>query len=152
MPLTYLTGDPLLTRMQTLAIGYNARATTETTPLAMALQQRFPVAFASYRKQVNRGRVQAGHLWVWRESTPYLAFMVVRESAVGATRPRFVDAVALRILRDHTLEGISSVAIAPLGTKEEIPSIREALELLLPKCPIPVVVYQAYIPNVDAEA
>ncbi len=151
MPLTYVEGDPLLTRMQTLAFGTNAQGRAEVTPLAEELHRRYPAAFATYRKQARSGRVQPGELWVWRESVPRLAFMVVRASAVGATRPRYVDAAALRLVRDHLLEGITSVAIAPLGRDEEQPSIREALDLLLPLAALPVVAYTRYVPGVTAE-
>lgn len=151
MPLTYIAGDPLLTKMQTLAFGTNAQGRTEVTPLADELHRLFPAAFATYRKQARAGRVQPGELWVWRESAPRLAFMVVRASAVGATRPRYVDAAALRLARDHRLEGITSVAIAPLGRDEEGPSIREALEMLLPLADLPVVAYTRYLPGVMGE-
>lgn len=151
MPLTYISGDPLLTKQQTLAIGYNARARTETTPLAMELRQRYPTAFVGCHKQIQRGRLSIGGVWLWRESVPLLAFMIVRESSVGATRPRHVDAASLRIVRDYQLEGISSLAIAPLGREEEAASIREALDLLLPQSALPVIVYEHYLPGVAAE-
>jgi hypothetical protein len=151
MPLTYTSGDPFLTKQQTLGVGYNARARTETSPLAMELLRRYPTAFAACNKQIERGRLKTGDLWLWRESAPVLAFMIVRESSVGATRPRYVDAVALRIVRDYQLEGITNLAIAPLGRVEEQPAIREALDLLLPNCPLPVIAYERYLPGVQSE-
>jgi hypothetical protein len=151
MPLTYITGDPLLTKMQTLAFGVNAQGRAEVTPFSDELHRRYPAAFATYRKQARAGRIQPGELWIWRESVPRLAFMVVRATAVGATRPRYVDAAALRLARDHRLEGITSVAIAPLGRDEELPSIREALDLLLPLSDLPVVAYTRYTPGVMGE-
>lgn len=152
MPVRYVSGDPFLTRQQTLAFGYNARARVETTPLGMEISRRYPAALATFRKQVQRGRVKAGDLWVWRETVPQLALMIVRDSSVGATRPRYVDAACLRISRDFALEGIRSLAIAPLGRAEEAASVREALDLLLPPCPLPIIVYETYQPGVDAEA
>lgn len=148
----YISGDPFLTKMQTLAIGYNALARTEVTPIAQELHRRYPAALAAYRKQIRQGKLNAGDLWLWRESQPRLAFMVVRESSVGATRPRYVDSACLRIARDYALEGITSLAIAPLGRDEEWHSIREALDMLLPQCPIPIIVYEQYIPGVNAES
>jgi len=147
-----LVGDPLLTGQQTLAIGVNVRARTENTPLALELQRRYPSAFATYNKQIRRARLQVGDVWIWRESTPYLAFLIVRESSVGATRPRYVDAAMLRLIRDGRLEGIKSLAIAPLGRDDELPSILEALQLTLPMAKFPVVIYSHYAPNVAAEA
>lgn len=151
MPIQYVSGDPLLTPSQTLAFGYNARARSEVTPLAEELHRRYPAAFSSFRKQARSERIAVGDLWLWRESQPRLAFMVVRETSVGATRPRFVDAVALRIFRDYYLEGISSLAIAPLGRDHEANSIHEALELLLGKCALPITIYTDYLPGVQAE-
>ena len=151
MPLTYASGDPFLSPAQTLAFGYNARARSETTPFMMEMQRRYPAAFASYRKQCNQNRLKTGDLWIWRESVPRLAFMVVRETSVGATRPRYIDRVALRIARDYQLEGITSLAIAGLGRDHENPSIREALELMLAGSTLPVVVYEDYIPGVAVE-
>ncbi len=152
MPVTYVTGDPFLTKQQTLAFGYNVRARTENTPLAMAFQQRYPAVFATYRKRANSGRLRAGDLWVWRDSSPRLAVMVVRESAVGATRPRYVDSAVLRLTQDYQREGITSLAIAPLGRESEVSSIRAALDLLLPGCPLDVLVYEHYQPDVPAES
>ena len=152
MPVTYVTGDPFLTEQQTLAFGYNVRARTENTPLAMDFQRRFPAMFATYRKQANSGRLRTGDLWVWRDSLPRLTVMVVRQSAVGATRPRYVDDAIRRLTQDYEREGITSLAIAPLGRENEVSSIREALDLLLPSCPLDVVVYERYLPGVAAES
>jgi len=137
--------------MQTLAFGTNAQGRTEVTPLADELHRLYPAAFATYRKQARAGRITPGDLWVWRESTPRLAFMVVRASAVGATRPRFVDAAALKLARDHRLLGITSLAIAPLGRDDEQPSIQDALDLLLPLTDLPVTAYTRYTPGHAAE-
>ena len=151
MPLTYTTGDPFLTRQQTLAFGYNVQARTENTPLAMELQRRYPAALATFRKRARSGQLKPGDLWVWRESVPRLAVMVVRASSVGATRPRYVDSAALRLSRDYLIEGITSVAVAPLGRADETPSIKEALNLLLPASPLSIIYYQAYTPGIDGE-
>lgn len=148
MPLTYTNGDPFLTRLQTLGVGINAQGRAEVTPFAAELQRRYPAAIASYRKQAKRGRLRPGDVWIWRESKPRLAFLIVRESPVGSTRPRFVDAVALRLVRDHRLEGIESLALAPLGRPEEQASISEALDLLLPRAPLPIIAYTRYVPGV----
>ncbi|MEL6149000.1 MAG: hypothetical protein AAFU54_05205 [Chloroflexota bacterium] len=152
MPITYLSGDPFLTRMQTLAFGYNAQARSENDPLGAQLQQRYPAALATYRKQAHSGRVKAGDVWIWRETTPRMALFVVRDSVVGATRPRYVDRVALQLVRDYQLTGIQSLAIAPPGRDGEWESIKEVLELVLNACPFPLVVYEKYVPGVDAEA
>lgn len=152
MPLRYIKGDPFLTRRQTLALGYNARARIENTPLGMEISRRYPAAIAAFRKQASSGKLKAGDLWVWRESAPHLALMIVRDSSVGATRPRYVDAACLRIARDYALEGITSLAIAPLGRADEAENVHEALNMLLPGCPLDILIYEDYLPGVDAEA
>jgi hypothetical protein len=125
MPLTYIAGDPTLTRAHALAFGYNATGRTEVGDLEMLLLTRYPAAFAAYGKLCRRGRITAGRYWMWRESTPRLVFLVVRETIVGATRLRFVQAAAAQALScDYSLEGIESLAIAPLGRSGEMADIK----------------------------
>lgn len=144
MPLTYVTGDPLLTKQPLLAFGSNAAGRTETSPLASALRTRYPAAFASYDKLCRQGRIEAGVLWFWRESKPALAFMVVRESSVSATRLRYVDSVIMALARDYRLDNIHGVAIAPLGADHEAASIQEIITRWLTKPALPVVAYTSY--------
>jgi hypothetical protein len=141
MPLTFMTGDPLQTDAQVLAFGYNARGKHEVDPLHTTLQYRYPAAFAVFGKQARGGRISAGQLWIWRESAPYLGFMVVRESSVGATRVRYVQAAALTLARDYALEGIRSVAIAGLCSAAEFPSVAEVLRSWLAGSKLDVRVY-----------
>ncbi|MBC8172018.1 MAG: hypothetical protein H7X77_10110, partial [Anaerolineae bacterium] len=97
MPLTYTSGDPLHTTAQTLAFGHNARGRSELGVLATALMQQHPAAFAAYTRQCRNNRLKPGMIWVWRESKPWLMFMVVRDSAVGATRLRYVQAAVVNL-------------------------------------------------------
>ena len=151
MPLTYLSGDPLLTKQPMLAFGSNAAGRTETTPLATALLTRYPTAFASYGKQCRQGRIQAGMTWFWYESKPALAFMVVRETPVGATRLRQVDAVIMALVRDYRINNIHGMAIAPLGADHENEAIHEVFERWLNKTALPVVAYTDYTRDRAAE-
>ena len=142
MPLTFVSGDPLLTRMQTLAFGHNARARTEVGPLENRLLDAYPAAFASYRKQCHSGRVKPGAIWTWHESQPHLAFFVVRDSAQGATRLRYVESVLMTVARDYRLYSLESLAIVPLGSRDEWPLLKPALDYWLADSPLPVVVYE----------
>jgi hypothetical protein len=151
MPLTYVSGDPLLTKQQILAFGSNATGRAETTPLATMLLTRYPVAFATYGKLCRQGRIQAGMTWFWYESKPALAFMVVRETPVGATRLRQVDAVIMALARDYRIENIRSIALAPLGAAHENDAIREVIERWLSKIALPVIAYSDYQPGIAAE-
>ncbi len=151
MPVTYVSGDPLLTRAQVLAFGHNARARVEVTPLAMRLLDAYPPAFATYRKLCKSGRIKPGQFWMWRESLPRLAFFVVRESSVGATRMRFVETILLNLVRDYRLHGLTSLTLAPLGSDLEWLALKPIVDYWLRTCPLPIIVYEQYIPGVDAE-
>jgi hypothetical protein len=80
-----------------------------------------------------------------------LGFMVVRESSVGATRLRHVQAVMLTLARDFRREGITNLAIAPLGNHYEWPEIKLVIDTWLGDLPLPVVVYDGYLPGVQAD-
>jgi hypothetical protein len=151
VPLTYVTGDPLLTKQPLLAFGSNAAGRTETSLLASALRTRYPAAFASYDKLCRQGRIQAGVTWLWRESKPVLAFMVVRETSVSTTRLRYVDSVIMALARDYRLDHIHGVAIAPLGADHEAESIQEVITRWLTKPALPVIAYTAYQQGVSGE-
>jgi hypothetical protein len=151
MSLTTLTGDPLLTDAQTLAFGYNARGRSEVGAFETRLVYQYPAAFATYNKQCRQGKIRPGGLWVWRESKPHLAFLVVRESSVGMTRARFVEAVALTLARDYRLEGITSLAIAPTGTSGEWPLLMHIFARWLGASALPVTLYERYEPGVKGE-
>ena len=151
MPLEFVTGDPLLTRCQVLAFGHNAKGRTELGHFETVLHDRHPAAFATYGKQCRNDRVKPGTLWLWRESQPTLGFMAVRETSVGATRLRYVEAILLELVRDYRLQNIQSVAFAPLGTSEEWPALRPVLSYWLKQAPFPCVVYERYTAGVSAE-
>jgi hypothetical protein len=151
MPLTYVSGDPLLTQQHMLAFGSNAAGRTETTPLATALLTRYPAAFSSYGKLCHQGRIAPGTIWFWHESKPALAFMVVRETPVGATRLRYVDAVMMALARDYRRDGLRSMALAPIGAEHEQSASKEVTEKWLSKSALPMIVYNEYQPGVAAE-
>ena len=151
MSVTYVSGDPLLTRAHALAFGANAKGQSETRPLEAAIYQRYPAAFATYRKQCRGERIRTGTLWFWRETLPLLAFCVVRDSSVGATRMRYVESVAMTLARDYKLFALNSLAVAPFGDREEWPNLKPILDHWLTKCNLPIVVYENYQPSVQAD-
>jgi hypothetical protein len=151
MPITYVSGDPLLTHAQVLAFGSNAKGRTESGVFETLLLNRYPAAFATFGKNCRGGKIKTGSLWIWRETRPTLGFMVVRESSVGATRLRYVEAIALGLARDFRLEGIRSIAIAPLGDSLEWPTFRPVLDYWLGQSALPCVVYEQYMPGIEAE-
>ncbi|MCU0498508.1 MAG: hypothetical protein MUF87_14250 [Anaerolineae bacterium] len=151
MPIRYVIGDPLLTDLQTLAFGHNARARTELGTIETRLLQRYPAPFAAYQKSGRADRIKAGSIWTWRESRPQLLFMVVRDSSVGATRLRYVQNILLKIARDYRLENIQSLAITRMGNDFEWREIKTLIDLWLRRCPIPIAVYETYQPGIKAD-
>ncbi|MDZ4671832.1 MAG: hypothetical protein SH821_13255 [Phototrophicales bacterium] len=141
MPVQFIIGDPLTTSAQVLAFGHNARGRTELGDIETRLFQKYPTAFAAYQKQCRVGRIKAGDLWLWRENKPNLMFMTVRDSSVGATRLRYVQANAIRIAREYSLLGIKSLAIAPMGNPYEWGEIKQVLEMWLRRIPLDVTIY-----------
>lgn len=151
MPITFVSGDPLLTQAQILAFGHNIKGRTEIGDFETILLNRYPAPFATHRRKCQKKRIKSGEYWIWRESTPYLMFMLVRESSVSATRLRYVQSIALTIARSYQLEGYKSIAIAPLGSKLERPEINKVLAQWLHKITLPVIVYEDYLPDVPAD-
>jgi hypothetical protein len=151
MPLTFVSGDPLLTKAQVLAFGGNAQGQTETGLLETRLLDRYPTAFAAYRKACRAGKVKTGTLWLWRETQPALGFMVVRESAGGTTRLRFLEAVVMTLARDYRREGLHRLAIAAPGSPTDWSTLKPVIEYWLGESLLPVTVYEQYLPGVAAE-
>jgi hypothetical protein len=152
MPITYVSGDLLLTRAQTLAFGHNAKGRSELGALETLLLDHQPAAFATYAKNCRSKRLKPGTFWIWRESQPFLAFLVIRETSVGATRLRFVESALMTLARDYRLHSLTSLAIAPLASSLEWTALRPVVDYWLHACPLPVTVYEQYIPGVDAES
>lgn len=151
MPLIHTTGDPLLTHAQVLLIGHNQRGRTEMHPFTMRVSHHSPPAFAAYQKMCRQGRLSAGDIWLWRDSQPMLLFAVVRASAVGATRLRYVQSAIMRLARDYRLEGIKSLAVAPLGVPQEQSDIDLILAQWLALLPVPVIIYDDVLAGVAGE-
>ncbi|MBN8621078.1 MAG: hypothetical protein J0L63_19350 [Anaerolineae bacterium] len=143
MPVEYVAGDPLATSAQTLAFGFNARGQIEMNPLATRLYDQFPAAFATFRKQCRSGRIKPGMLWIWSESQPRLLFMVVRESAVGMTRLRFVENALMTLARDYLLYGVESLALVPMGDEGEWTALRPVVDYWMGMSSLPVQVLTA---------
>jgi hypothetical protein len=151
MPLAYVSGDPLLTRAQAVVFGCNALGRTENSPFALSVFDQNPAAFSAYRRRCKQGTIQPGRYWLWRDSRPQLVFMAVRASAVGATRLRYVQSAVMALARDYALEGLRSLAVAPLGDRMEWPEIKPIVEAWLGRISLPVIVYEVYTPGVQAD-
>ena len=73
-------------------------------------------------------RCTPGGVWVWREGQPWLVGMVIQETAQGAARLRYVEAVLLNLSKDWEREGLRSLAVMRFGDDVEWPAIRTLIE------------------------
>jgi hypothetical protein len=151
MSVQIVSGDPLLTQADFLAFAHNARARTEMGPLETRLLRAYPAAFATYSKMARHKRISTGEYMMWRESAPKLIFMVLRQTAVGATRLRYVQDAAMKIIRDHRLEGIKRLAVAPLCDPVQWDEVKKVLVNWFNQTKLPVIIYDKYIPDEAAE-
>jgi hypothetical protein len=111
----------------------------------------YPAAFASYGRRCKQNRQAAGELYLWTQSQPQLLFMTVRESSVGATRLRHVQSCLMSIARDYRLYNIQSLAIAPIGTKDEWDDIQTIFDTWLGQTKLTVIVYEHYQAGIRAD-
>ena len=146
-----VSGDPLLTGADVLAFAHNARGRTELGALESSLMRAYPAAFATYSKQARHKRLSPGDTLLWHESQPKLLFMVLRETSVGATRLRYVQSAAMQIIRDYKLEGIQSLAIAPLCDAAQWGEVKKVLAQWFNQSKLPVIVYDTYAAGVTAD-
>jgi len=151
MTIQLVSGDPLLTSAEVMAFGHNRRGKLEVRPLQSELMRDFPAAFSSYRRQCKREKIKSGDYWIWREPTPALMFMVVRETPYGATRLRYVQHIAMSLARDYWRENLTSIAIARLGDPTEWDEIKLLLNMWLEKSSLHVIVYDEILPGVRAD-
>ena len=150
MAITFVRGDIFLSRAPAIGIDVNARGQHEDHPLALEFAGRYPAAFAAFRKQARAGNITAGEWWIWREANPWLALLVTRESGVGATRLRHVEAIAQRIAQDWQQEGLRGLALARPGDPADWPAFRDVLLYWLGSNALRIVVYEEQVPGVRA--
>lgn len=151
MPIQFVTGDPFLTKADALAFGHNAKGRTEMDVLSNRLLQTYPAAVSSYTRAARRGRCNGGSIFHWAQTQPYLLFLTIRDSSVGATRLRHVQSALLELARDHLLYNFRSITFAPLGTVYERPEIHLLCEQWFSTSRLQVVVYTDYEEGKQAE-
>lgn len=151
MPLTFVTGDPFLTRAHALCFGINGAGRAETSPFHVMLNHRFPAAVASFSRQCKNGKIRPGMIWLWRENTPALGFVVVRETPFGASRLRYIESAAMMLARDYRAENLRSAALCALGTPDEWDEQRKVIIRWLEKSALPVTVYETFEAGIAAE-
>ncbi|MBN1565918.1 MAG: hypothetical protein JXA10_18900 [Anaerolineae bacterium] len=151
MSITTVQGDIFLTRAHTIAFGLNAAGRLGVTPAYTVLQDRYPVFVSDYRRHGRAESFTPGSLWLWRESTPWLAGLITNETLSGATRLRHVEGAMLQLYKEWERAGIRSLAIMRMGTDDEWPGVREVILHYAAQIALPITLYEAYLPGVAAE-
>src|ERR1041384_2765341 len=117
-----LKADIRKTNMMALMLGLNTRGQTDVTSLETDLRDQFPVFYSEYRRQTRNERLQPGDLWYFRESQPMLIGAMVKGAPSSPARLRHLEQVLVSIRQEYQREGITSIAIAPLGSELEWPA------------------------------
>lgn len=145
--LRFMRGDVRKTTASALLLGLNQRGQADVTPLETDLRDLYPVFFSEYRRQTRSGQLPVGALWFFRDSRPILLAGILRESPSAPTRLRHLENVLVALRQEWQRESLDSLAIAPLGDELEWPALRVLLEDYLTLLPIPIDIYEAYIPD-----
>lgn len=149
MPIHFVKGDICLTGAQSILLGLNARGQADVNPLETTLRDQHPVFFSEYRRMARNNALPT--LWVFRESQPWFIGVVLRDSARGIVRLRLLEQALTTLRLEWQREGLESIAVAPLGDELEWPALKGLLEELLIYIPIPIFVYEEYIPGQKAD-
>ena len=80
-----------------------------------------------------------------------ISVWLVRQSAYGATRIRYVQSIVMNFVRDYQLYHIQSLAIIRLGTQLEYEEFEPIFQQWLAPLPIPIVIYDGYEQGVKAD-
>lgn len=152
MPVIFVRGDLFLSGAQTLGHGVNCRGKMGAG-IATEFRRRFPEMFEAYREICRTGELEPGRYFLWKESTPWVLNLATQASTHGA-RPEFVRDALHAFARRCEAEGVTSLALPRLAAGlgglawEEV---RAILEEAFAELPIPVHVYEEYLPGVQAE-
>lgn len=149
MALQQVEGDVRLTGAQALLLGVNARGRVEVNPLEITLRDQYPVFYSEQRRMAKSGRLSPGQFWVFREAQPWLVAGVVRQTAGGITRARYLEQLLLNLRRLYQDEQLRSLAIAPLAPEPEWSALRQIILETL-HIPMPVFVYTQHLPGQQA--
>ena len=151
MSINIVKGDIRLTAAQTICLGMNARGQVEVTPLETSLRDTYPVFYSEFRRMGRGGLLREGQLWIFRDSTPWFAAMIIKDSGSSPPRLRHLEQALVNLRRDWQREQLRTLAIAPIGDELEWQSIRMLIRDYLNPLPIPVLLYEAHIPGQAAD-
>lgn len=144
MSIEVVRGNIFETRAQTIAFGLNAAGRLPVAPVYTHLHDRYPVFVSEYRRLARAGQLPPGALWVWRDGTPWLAALILRETPQGSARPRFVEAALMALYQQGRRAGLRSLALLPGTDALEWPAFEALARQWAPLIDLPLVVYREY--------
>lgn len=151
MAFQFVQGDVSLTHAQAILLAVNAKGQVGVDPLETHLRDVYPVFYSDLRRLARNQKLTPGQLYFFRESTPWLVGAVLRDSARGIIKLRYLEQVLTQLRLEWQRENIKSLAIAPMGDELEWPALKTLLEELLVFIPIPMIVYETHVPDQAAE-
>ncbi len=138
----FVRGDVFATSAQAIGIGLSANGRLDVTPFTTTLHDRFPVFISEYRRRARSGMLRPGSVWFWRESEPWLAALILRETPHGPARLRYLEAALLYLYHNWQREGLRNLALAHITDEADWPAAREILVLYARLLPGQLTVYE----------
>lgn len=151
MSIEVVRGDIFAACAQTIAFGLNAAGRLPVAPVYTQLHDRHPVFVSEYRRQARAGQLSPGTLWVWRDGTPWLAALILRETPQGSARPRFAEAALMALYQQGQRAGLRSVALLPGVDALEWPAFEALARQWAPLIGLPLVIYREYVTGMVAQ-
>ncbi len=145
-------GDIFAASAQTIAFGLNAAGRLPVAPVYTYLHDRYPVFVSEYRRLARTRQLPPGALWVWREGSPWLAALILRETPQGSARPRFIEAALMALYHQGQREGLVSVALLPGVDALEWPAFEALARQWAPLINLPLALYREYATGTTATA
>jgi hypothetical protein len=145
MTITLVRGDIRQTSAQAILLGLNTRGQAEVHSLETLLRDQYPVLFSEYRRLGRNGEFTPGQVWFFKDSQPWFVGAMIRETANGVSRLRFLEQALVDFRHNYQRESLRSLAVAPMGSELEWLGLKTVLQEHLHPLPIPVFLYETYI-------
>lgn len=147
--ITYLTGDVLFSKCQTLVNPINCKGAMGKG-LALRFKKRFPGMYEKYKDYCNRGLISPGKLWLYKGKENWVLNFPTKDDWRNPSKEEYIISGLEKFLQTYEDKGIKSIAFPLLGTGEgglDRTTIVQLLDNYLSRCEIPVEVYTGYVPR-----